>query len=257
MHEAKGRVINMLKLMKYEFQKQMFSKVIIAIILGVLAGFFTLVTILGKKDASEAAIGLMIGVMTIAILYVALECMVVFEKDLNTKQSYMLFLVPQTSKSILGAKIIAGILQTLFTMLIFAAVIGICGTVYLLKYEGMKQIFDTIIRMIEENLEIKIDFIYIIQSAAQIIVLWVFMVMLGIFIITVLNTVLNGNKLISLLTFMSYFVLLFVVGKGEDLMYGHGLSNAVEEIMCYVYYGIIDLILFFSTSWLMEKKLSV
>ena len=247
----------MLKLMKYEFQKQMFSKVIITIILGVLAGFFTLVTILGKKDASEAAIGIMVGVRAIAIFYVALECMVVFEKDLNTKQSYMLFLVPQSSKSILGAKMIAAILQILFTMLIFTVVIGACSTAYLLKYEGMKENFDTIRRLAEEIFAIKIDFGFLLKSSAQIFVLWVFMVMLGIFIITVLNTVLNGNKLISLLTFISYFVLLFVVGKGEDLMYGHGLSEAVEEIMCYVYYGIVDLILFFSTSWLMEKKLSV
>lgn len=87
--------------------------------------------------------------------------------------------------------------------------------------------------------------------------MWVFIVMLGIFIITVLNIALNGNKLISLLTIVSYFVLLCVVGKGENLMYGHGLTETVEEIMCYFYYGILDLILFFSTSWLMDKKLSV
>lgn len=247
----------MLKLMKYEFQKQMFSKLIMAIILGVLTGFFAVMTVLGKKEASEVAIAFMICVMAISIFYVALECMMVFEKDLKTKQSYMLFLVPQSSKNILGAKMIAAVLQILFTIFSFILMIGICGTIYLLKYEGMKEVFDTIKGLAEEIFAIKIDFVFLLQSVTQIFVLWVFLVMLGIFIITVLNTVLGGNKLIAFLTVVSYFILLYVAGKGENLIYGHGLSEVVEEIICYVYYGILDLILFFSTSWLMDKKLSV
>ena len=49
----------MVKLMKYEFQKQMFSKLIMAIGLGVLAAFFLFFNYSGRQDGAEAMMALM------------------------------------------------------------------------------------------------------------------------------------------------------------------------------------------------------
>ena len=109
----------MLKLMKYEFKKQMFSKIIIAAILGVLTLYFGIACVIDKETHAAIATMLIFTVMVFAGLYVAVESLSVYDKDLKTKQSYMLFLVPKSSYEILGAKMISAVLQIFFTMLIY------------------------------------------------------------------------------------------------------------------------------------------
>ena len=92
----------MLKLMKYEFKKQMFSKIIIAAILGVLTLYFGIACVIDKETHAAIATMLIFTVMVFAGLYVAVESLSVYDKDLKTKQSYMLFLVPKSSYEILG-----------------------------------------------------------------------------------------------------------------------------------------------------------
>ena len=103
----------MLKLMKYEFKKQMFSKIIIAAILGVLTLYFGIACVIDKETHAAIATMLIFTVMVFAGLYVAVESLSVYDKDLKTKQSYMLFLVPKSSYEILGAKMISAVLQIL------------------------------------------------------------------------------------------------------------------------------------------------
>lgn len=215
----------MLKLIKYEFQKQIFSKMVIE--------------------------------LTFGIFYVAIESIIVFEKDLSTKQSYMLFLVPKTSKEILGSKIIANVLQIIVTLVSFIAVIGLCGSILVIKSEGVQAFISGMKEFIERVFQIDLNLAYLVAGVVTLVVLWLFLVMLGILITTALHTILGGNKFISFLAIVSYFVLIYVVGCGENMIYGHGLSEMVEDIICYVYYGILDLLFFFATSWLMDKKLSV
>lgn len=215
----------MLKLMKYEFQKQIFSKMVIE--------------------------------LTFGIFYVAIESIIVFEKDLSTKQSYMLFLVPKTPKEILGSKIIANVLQIIETLVSFIAVIGLCGSILAIKSEGVQAFISVMKEFIERVFQIDLNLAYLVAGVVTLVVLWLFLVMLGILITTALHTILGGNKFISFLAIVSYFVLIYVVGCGENMIYGHGLSEMVEDIICYVYYGILDLLFFFATSWLMDKKLSV
>lgn len=104
----------MLKLMKYEFKKQMFSKIIIAAILGVLTLYFGIACVIDKETHAAIATMLIFTVMVFAGLYTAVESLSVYDKDLKTKQSYMLFLVPRSSYEILGAKMISAALQNLF-----------------------------------------------------------------------------------------------------------------------------------------------
>ena len=83
--------------MKYEFKKQMFSKIIIAAILGVLTLYFGIACVIDKETHAAIATMLIFTVMVFAGLYVAVESLSVYDKDLKTKQSYMLFLVPKSS----------------------------------------------------------------------------------------------------------------------------------------------------------------
>lgn len=94
----------MLKLMKYEFRKTAFSKLILLSIT-LLSEIVYLLGIFLKKDVFLSS-GIMFLVLcaTMGILYIGLESVTVLHRDLNTKQSYMLFLTPKSSYQILGAK---------------------------------------------------------------------------------------------------------------------------------------------------------
>lgn len=251
----------MLKLMKYEFQKQMFSKVIIAILLGVLVAYFALMNIMDKKQNAGVALVVMFLVMIVAAFYVSVESISVYGKDLKTKQSYMLFLVPQSSYKILGAKMIAAILQIFFTMAIYAVTIGLCGAIYLMKYSSMKEILEMLKYFFEVSFDVQIDYMLVLRILFTIFILWVFVVMLGIFVETVINTVLTRSKLTSFLVAVAYVVLFWGVAQVENAMYNEmtilHVTEVIKDVIDLVYFIVIDVILYAASSWLIDKKLSV
>ena len=105
---------------------------------------------------------------------------------------------------------------------------------------------------------IDINWNYLIQGMIGLIVLWLFVVMLAIFLITLFNTILGHGKLISLLTVIAYFFLFWVTGEVENAISGiHFPSETMHMIVSYAYFGIIDVVLFAGSTWLIEKKLSV
>lgn len=251
----------MLKLMKYEFQKQMFSKLIIVIILGVLAAYFALMNIMDKEQNAGIALVIMFCVMLVAAFYVSVESLSVYGKDLKTKQSYMLFLVPQSSYKILGAKIIAAILQIFFTMAIYVVTIGLCGAIYLIKYSSIKEILQGLKRLFEVSFDIKIDYVGVMRMLFMVFILWIFVVMLGIFVETLVNTVLTRSKLTSFLVAAAYILLFWGVAWLENALCKGliiwNVSEVVRNIIDLLYFVLIDVGLYFVSAWLIDKKLSV
>ena len=96
----------MLNLMKYEARRQVFSK---GIILGI---FFVLVAaFLGFYwQGEETGVTMMLALMSFAALMVMVfapfEFSFTLDKDMNTRQGYLLFLAPKKSTTILTAKLL-------------------------------------------------------------------------------------------------------------------------------------------------------
>ena len=96
----------MLNLMKYEARRQVFSK---GIILGI---FFVLVAaFLGFYwQGEETGVTMMLALMSFAALMVMIfapfEFSFTLDKDMNTRQGYLLFLAPKKSTTILTAKLL-------------------------------------------------------------------------------------------------------------------------------------------------------
>ena len=94
----------MSKLIKYEFRKSLFSKLVFAGITAVMEIIY-LIGILGNYN-KPTVIG-MIGLFFTAlagITFIGIESILILYRDLTTKQSYMLFMTPNNSYKILGAK---------------------------------------------------------------------------------------------------------------------------------------------------------
>lgn len=248
----------MLKLLKYEIRKHMFSKILIALALGVLTIFCGIYILSGRQEDTSVIIGLMGLLMTIAIFYEAFECMLAYDKDLSTKQSYMLFLVPQPAYKVLGAKILAAVVQIIITIIVFTAVIVTSLTFYIMKFENIKKMFMMLKELLKEMLYIDINWSYLIEGIVGLVVLWLFVVMLAIFLITLFNTILGHGKIMTLLTVIAYFFLFWVTARVENGISGiHFPSETMHMIVSYLYFGIIDVLLFVGSTWLIEKKLSV
>ena len=115
----------MLKLMKYELRKTMFSKFILLIVTAITEIAYLIGVFFDwDKGLAIGIIGLLCCAM-FGILYIGIESLLVFHRDLNTKQSYMLFLTPTNSYQVLGAKVLENGISILLTGACFAALAAI------------------------------------------------------------------------------------------------------------------------------------
>ena len=130
--------------MKYEFKKTMFSKLILLVV-PVLAEAAFLVGVFGEW---ERALGIgMTGLMLCAmvgVFYIGIESLLVFHRDLNTKQSYMLFLTPKNSYQILGAKVLENGISIFLTGLFYLVLGAVDWSIAVLRIGGVKEFLDIV-----------------------------------------------------------------------------------------------------------------
>lgn len=247
----------MFKLMKYEFRKQMLSKIIILITLAILECYF----IYGIMAENETATGISIGLFTFiaiaATVFVSFECIITFSNDLKTKQSYMLFLTPNTSYTIVGAKVITAILQIILTSAAFVAIIIANVGFIAVRYDEVDAVIQGIQEMAKQLFGANLDLGYIISTFIFLVLNWVSVVMLAMLAITLSSTFLANSKLKGLVSVIIFFLLNFVLSKGygfflPDMVIGQNDFFAAD-LAVLVVVGLT----YFATAWMLDKKVSV
>ncbi|MDY4693664.1 MAG: hypothetical protein SO401_08990 [Blautia sp.] len=247
----------MQKLMKYEFRKTMFSKVILLVItaiseLAYLAGIFL------KWEN-----GLMIGIVGLAlcgiigIFYIGVESLIIFQKDLNTKQSYMLFLVPRNSYQILGAKVLENGISIFITGAFFAALAALDFTVGILYIGGLKEFIDVVTRAFSYlSVQIQVDPVHMVLVLFSMLTSWLMMIVIGNLAIVLSATVFSGKKFSGFISFLLFLVISWISGKGLDLI-SQLASGRVSDVLVIAGGLVILACMYLLTGWIMEKKLSV
>lgn len=113
------------KLIKYEWKKQRTSRMVIFAMLavGILAFIWGMIFDDENVNAAGIIVVLMFSMSFLVLLYTGIESILVLNRDLRTKQSYMLWMVPKSIWEILGSKFISAILQmfVVFAFLFFIA----------------------------------------------------------------------------------------------------------------------------------------
>lgn len=163
----------MLKLMKYEFRKTAFSKLILLSIT-LLSEIVYLLGIFLKKDMFLSS-GIMFLVLcaTMGILYIGLESVTVLHRDLNTKQSYMLFLTPKSSYQILGAKILENGISILITGAFFAALAAIDAAAAYFYVGGLKEVWNMVNDVLYVSMHISVDPVSIAFAFFTLLASWI------------------------------------------------------------------------------------
>ncbi len=250
----------MLKLFKYEWRKQIGSKIIIGCILLALCVFYVLGTLLKKDGWSELAMVFLVLAGVFASIYVGIESLLVLDRDVRTKESYMLFMVPKSAYQILAAKILAAICQILLTIVMFGAAFVICFTAYMAANESIAEMLDYLRQMVEQMFEVEIEWDMVALAVTSMFVSWINMIASGFAAIIAVRTVLSRTKLAGLLAFVVYLL----INWGTNLLTGriNGLSTGEDTWMLYYSLGLaatagITVVLLVLSGWMAEKKLSV
>ena len=246
----------MLRLLKYELRKTLMSKLILlGVTLAAQAVFLT--GLWGKKD-NTLAIGAVL-LFFIAITGIALMgilSVVTLHKDMNTKQSYMLFMTPNSCYRILGAKVIECGLSLLIAGAFFFA-LG-CLDFSLLLGEGtVRQIWDMLTELLRTiNQQIAVDAPHISALIFGMLASWLCTITTAYLADVVSSALLNGKKWNWLVTCVLFIVLNYGISQILKLV-----PASIGVIPVLLWQGAIALgmacIMYVITARLMEKYLSV
>lgn len=250
------------KLIKYEFKKQMLSKIIV----GVLALICQLVMLVGvfadKPDWGALGFGGMTLLAFAALFYFSFETVVTYSNDLRTKQSYMLFLVPRNMYQVVGAKMITTIAQIFVAGIVFMALL--LGNLFLVSArDGEIEEFIKLMKMFIEFVSgVNVDVTTVVYVICSILVVWIEFVLMAMLAITLSTTLFANKRYKGVVSFGIYIGLEFVLGKIADWASNGAMSGEVLTLdaMAWVYMGVyvVAMVLcFFATAWLLDKKISV
>jgi len=250
------------KLIKYEFKKQMLSKIIV----GVLALICQLVMLVGvfadKPDWGALGFGGMTLLAFAALFYFSFETVVTYSNDLKTKQSYMLFLVPRNMYQVVGAKMITTIAQIFVAGIAFMALL--LGNLFLVSArDGEIEEFIKLMKMFIEFVSgVNVDVTTVVYVICSMLVVWIEFVLMAMLAITLSTTLFANKRYKGVISFGIYIGLEFVLGKIADWASNGAMSGEVLTLdaMAWVYMGVyvVAMVLcFFGTAWLLDKKISV
>lgn len=249
----------MLKLMKYEFRKQMFSKLIILIGIGLLEVYFLFGLITSDEERMVASMGILSVMAVLSLFYAGIESLTVLNHDLKTKQSYMLFLVPQNSYCIIGAKLIAAMLQILLTGALFIGTFAINAAIIITKFASRKELIDHVKHILERLLAININISLLLSICMMTLCAWLMIVMLGMAAIILSTTFLANSKFRAPLSFLLFLVLSYLVSCVADILPGSLFYSYEWHSFFFLglFYLVVSVLFYFASAWMLEKKVSV
>ena len=251
----------MLKLMKYEFRKTRLTKLIILVITAVaevlfLGGLYT-----DRYTLVGFSIFALMMLAFLGVFVIGLESIVALHRDMNTKQSYMLFMTPHSCYSILGAKTLECCLSILLTGVCFFA-LGALDVSLLFAREGkLVDLWDFIHELLA-NITINGHSLEIDPGtlAALVFVLlaaWILTIITAFLAVTISAALLNGRRFSGVIS----FVLFLALSLGCSLLTNLVTRPIPGNITVMMVHGLIDLvfaaIMYFVTAKIMEDKLSV
>lgn len=245
------------KLMKYEFRKTMFSKIILLVITAVLeilllAGIF----LNWENGLGWGIIGLTLCVV-IGIFYIGLESLMVFHRDLNTKQSYMLFLTPYDSYQILGAKVLENGISLLMAGCFFAALVAIDFSVAVVYLGGFKELVNVVTRILQQvSVEVQFTTAESLMAVFAVLSVWLMTIVTGFLAIVLCATVLAGRRFSGFVSFLIFLLLSW----GCSVLTNQ-IPESLETVVYYTLYILaalaLTVVMYLISGWIMERKLSV
>lgn len=248
----------MLKLIKYEFRKQLFTKFIMLAVIGAAELFFIYAVLVKNQGKTAVATMLLVFAVIAIVTFVAFESILVYSRDLKTKQSYMLFLVPKSSYSIVGAKIITAFLQLSIICTIFILLAAFDFTFLTVKSGEFKSAVEAINYLLTDILGVNVQGDIIASYFILLVLDWFLMIIIALLSITLSTTILSNSKLKGIVSIAIFVGMIYLSNK----LIGLVLPDVLEWSLSYLLFSYmcilcISFIAYIATAWMIEKKVSV
>lgn len=246
----------MLKLMKYELRKTAFSKLVLLVITAVAELAFLLGVFLKKDNLLAIGIVFLFMCAVFGVIYIGIESVNVLYRDLNTKQSYMLFLTPKSSYEILGAKILENGISIVMAGVFFALLAALDITVATLYIGGLKEMINLVSSFMEINWSVTFTPAEVAFYFFGLLASWIVYIVNADLSVILSASVLAGKKGSIIAGFLIFMVISAIIGKALDLI--PVLQSTELTFVIYIAAAFaIAAVLYLISGWIMEKKLSV
>ena len=168
------------------------------------------------------------------VIYIGIESVNVLHRDLNTKQSYMLFLTPKSSYQILGAKILENGISIIMAGAFFAALAAIDVTVATLYIGGLKEMINLVSSFMEVNWSVTFTPAEAAFYFFGLLASWI------VFIVNAdLSVILSASVLAGKKAAASGFLIFLVISSVIEAAGSHSGSEKYGTYFCPVYCSII------------------
>ena len=240
----------MMKLLKYEFRKTAFPKLLIFAVILIMECVFLYGCLTDQDDTKTLGVILFVMALMFGFLLVGILSLVTLHKDMNTRQGYMLFMTPNSTYKILGAKVA----ECGLTLLVLGAVGLGLGALDFSLVEKEVQFITSILKSV--NPDLVPTFPNIAATLFNILCGLLCSVITAYFADVISSALLNGKKGNLLITFVLYILLNFVIRKLMLL-----IPASVGVIASLLLQGVVALVLagimYVITARLMDRYLSV
>ncbi len=251
----------MLKLIKYELRKTWSTKAILLAVTAVVEIAYLIGLYANKEETMGVSVFLLMLLAFGGVLVIGLESILTLHRDMNTKQSYMLFMTPNSCYKILGAKILECGLSILLTGAFFFA-LGVLDITLLFAKEGQLSAFWNSIQQFLSNFSVNGHALEInvrTMSAVAFVLLtsWISLVSTAYLADVISAALLNGKRYNGFISFLFFLLLSWLSSRFAGM-----LTRSIQDsFTLMMVYGLIDLavsaVMYVITANIMERKLSV
>lgn len=248
----------MLKLIHYEFRKTWFTKLILLGITALLEVVF-LISLYGELTDYQVMSVFLLTMLAIGgVMIIGLQSVVTLHRDMNTRQSYMLFMTPNSCYKILGAKMVENGLSILVAGAFFFALGALDITLVMAKEGELSQLWEMIQRFIATiNQEIPLNIDGVASFIFNLLSGWIGVVSAAFLADVISAALLNGKPHNGIVSFLIFI--------GISLLSGWLSSLAIRGVdsitLSFVVDGGLSLalaaVMYVVSAQIMERKLSV
>jgi len=240
----------MLRLLKYEFRKTLFPKLVLLALLVIFEGVFLYGYWTDNNATVTLGLSLFLFTFLCGLLAIGIISLVTLHKDMNTRQGYMLFMTPNSTYRILGAKVAENGLSMLG---IGAVGLGIC----LLNFSLIKQELEFITSFLKNfGIGLTPTFPHLSALLVYIICSILCSVTTAYLADVICSSLLNGQKGSMVITFVLFALLNFGIQKIMGLV-----PASLDIVVMFLLQGAIALalavVMYIITARLMDRYLSV
>ncbi|WP_455714537.1 hypothetical protein [Anaerosporobacter sp.] len=247
----------MWKLIKYELRKQMQSKLIIFGIVALIELFWFWGLFFNER-ALYSTSGILFMVATISMTFLYFESITTFSRDLKTKNSYMMFMTPNSSYKIVGAKILTSVVQILVYGLCFFGIGLLDMGIMAIRFNSFSETIEMVQKLLREFMNIDVDVTFVFLNIAVILISGIFILVLAYVSITLSSTFLANKSYKGVVSFLIFVAISIVEDKISSALFGKMLLSDNNTMLLFiVWYAALSVIAYVVTAWMLDKRVSL